>query len=153
MWSSSLVASVHYIGFAMALGAVFMRGRYLRSIIADNTNMKTFNNLFIADNLWGVSALILVITGVWRAFGGLEKGSAFYMQNTFFWIKMGLFVLVICLEMAPMIRFIRWRIALKNKKELNLRSLETLRKINDIQFLLVVALPFVASAMARGLAN
>ncbi len=142
MWSSSLMASLHYLAFGMALGGVFMRGRYLRAIILDATDEKNFYKLFIADNFWGLAALFLVITGVWRAFGGLEKGTAYYMQNTFFWIKMSVVILVIALEMVPMTRFVRWRLVLKRKSApLNLRSLSMLRKINDTQLALTILLP------------
>jgi putative membrane protein len=66
--------------------------------------------VLFADNLWGLAALLWLITGLWRAFGGLEKGSDFYLHDAAFLVKMGLFTLVFALEVRPMLTLIRWRI-------------------------------------------
>ena len=69
------------------------------------------SGVFLADSLWGLAALLWVTTGLWRAFGGLEKGSAFYLGSTAFWIKMTLLGLILVLEVWPMVTLIRWRLA------------------------------------------
>ena len=62
----------------------------------------------------GVAAALWLVTGLLRAFGGLEKGSAFYLASRLFWLKMALFALVVALEVWPMLTLIRWRVALRN---------------------------------------
>jgi len=37
--------------------------------------------VFHADNWYGVAAILWVVTGLLRAYGGLEKGSAYYLEN------------------------------------------------------------------------
>ena len=49
------------------------------------------------------------MTGLLRAFAGLEKGTAFYLASPLFWLKMALFVAIVALELWPMATFIRWR--------------------------------------------
>ena len=49
--------------------------------------------------------------GLLRAFAGLEKPTAFYLSNGFFYVKMALFLAVFALEITPMVTFIKWRAA------------------------------------------
>jgi uncharacterized membrane protein len=81
-------------------------------------------------------------------FGGKEPG--FYWRNGFFWIKLGLFRLVFALELAPMITFIRVRGARRRSTPLPTFPLDTYRRINAAEIVLVVAIVFVAASMARG---
>jgi len=60
-------------------------------------------------------------------------------------------VLVVVLEAAPMLRFIRWRVELRKGGSADTRGLGLLTRINDLQVALVVVMTFVAAAMARGL--
>jgi putative membrane protein len=39
------------------------------------------NDVFTADSFWGIAALLWIVTGLWRAFGGLEKGSDYYLHT------------------------------------------------------------------------
>src|SRR6266542_5611522 len=94
----------------MGLGAVFARGRALRALARGDTS--AVRRVLFADNFWGVAALVWLATGLFRVFGGVEKGRDFYLYNGFFWVKMVLFTLVLALEIAPMTGFIRWRVLL-----------------------------------------
>jgi putative membrane protein len=103
-----------------------------------------------ADSLWGV-ALLWLASGLARAFGHVEKAPEFYLRNGFFWIKMALFVLVVALEIWPMTTFIRWRIAQRKGGPLpQFARLSRLVLVDNVQTVLVVLIPFVAAAMARG---
>jgi putative membrane protein len=129
-----------------------MRGRYLRSFFRNTKNLETLKLIFAADNCWGVAALLWIATGLMRAFGGLEKGSDFYLHNPLFWVKMSLFGFVVLIEILPMMTLIRWRIAIKRGTQLSdLKKLPLLKVINDIELGFVVLILFVASAMARGI--
>jgi putative membrane protein len=139
---SGLVASLHYLTLALGLGSIFMRGRYLRAPL-DEQGLK---RLFIADGGWGVAALLWIATGAARAFGGLEKGADYYLASRGFWLKIGLFVAIVLIELWPMITFIRWRV----KKPEDTGIAKTLARVNDLEVVLTIAIVFVASAMARG---
>lgn len=137
---AALVSALHILSVALALGAIALRARAL--------SREDLPSALQADNAWGISALLLWATGLARAFGGLEKGAAFYMDSPAFWIKMGLLLLVTLLEVWPMITLIRWRIrpALQNPTDMRL-----IARLSRIQLGLVVLMPFAAAAMARGL--
>jgi putative membrane protein len=147
MWSSALVAALHYLALAIGLPAVFLRGRALKGSLDD----AGLRRLFAADSAWGVAAALWVATGLLRAFGGLEKGSAFYLQSPLFYLKMALFLAIVALEVWPMITFIAWRNAHRRGARLDTSQAPALFRVTYIQLALTVVMVFVASAMARGL--
>lgn len=153
MLISSLVAALHFLALAVGFGAVFARGVAMRKILAlPSQKQAALRQLFFADNAWGVAALLWILTGLARAFGGLEKGTAFYLANPLFHLKLGLFGLIFALELWPMILFVKWRIRLVKGKAIESTDvLSQLKWVNDAEVILIVAIVFVASAMARGL--
>jgi putative membrane protein len=106
---AALISSLHLLALAIGLPAVFLRGRALKGPLdADG-----LRRLLAADNVWGIAAVLWIATGLLRAFGGLEKGTEFYLRSPLFWTKMALFGIVFLLEIRPMVTFIRWRRALR----------------------------------------
>ena len=103
---SAIVSALHLLALAIGLPAVYLRGRALKGRL----DRDGFQRLFAADSVWGAAAALWLVTGLLRAFGGLEKGSAFYLGSRLFWLKMGLFLLVVALEIWPMVTLIRWRV-------------------------------------------
>jgi len=140
------VSALHVLALALGLPAVYLRGRALRGPL-DTAGL---GGLFAADNLWGVAAALWVVTGLLRAFGGLEKGTGFYLQSRLFWVKMALFASVLLLEIRPMVTFIRWRARLARGQSVDTSSARSLYTINHVELAIVVLLVFVASFMARG---
>jgi putative membrane protein len=141
-----LVATIHLLALPLGLGAVWARGRALWAtrVNADLTRV------FVADNLWGLSAVLWIVTGLWRAFGGLEKGTDYYLNNRVFYVKMGLLALVLLLETAPMTTMIGWRIAVRSGKQINLAPASVFARISQVQAALVILMVFAATAIARG---
>lgn len=90
------------------------------------------------------------MTGLLRAFGGLEKGTQFYVHSTLFWVKLALFAIILLLEVWPMVTFIRWRILLRRGQVPDTAQARTFYVLNHVEMVLVVAIVFVASFMARG---
>jgi putative membrane protein len=142
---------LHSLALALGLGSVFARGVQLRRLRRSPQDADALVSLLRADSVWGLAALLWIGTGLARVFGGLEKASEFYLRNGFFYTKMGLFALVLALEILPMVTFIRWRIA-RRKRALAVDAghLAPLVRLNDLEVLVVVAIPFVAALMARG---
>jgi putative membrane protein len=142
-----LVAALHLLALGIGLGAVWARGRALRSPL-DASGLR---RMFSADTLWGVAAILWIATGLLRAFAGLEKGTAYYLQNYAFWIKMALLGCILLLEVWPMITLIRWRMLRARGQQLDTRSAPVFARISEVQALLIIAMVFAATAMARGL--
>jgi putative membrane protein len=106
---------------------------------------------FAADGAWGVAAVLWLGTGLVRAFAGLEKGTGYYLQNSAFHLKMGLFVLITVLEIWPAVTLVRWRAARKKGVEIDTAPAARLATLSYVQAALVVAMVFAATAMARGI--
>lgn len=145
-----VLAVFHLLGMGIAVGSVFARARALNDV-RDTAALKRG---FAADNWWGVSAGVLLATGLWRAFGSLEKSSSYYWSNHVFYAKIGLFVLVFALEIWPMVTLIRWRRAAATgalpAPEALHAGARRIARISDIQLLLLVCIIAAATMLARG---
>jgi putative membrane protein len=144
--ASAIVAALHFLALGLGLPSVFLRGRALKTRL-DRAGLA---RLFATDTVWGVAAVLWLVTGLLRAFGGLEKGSAFYLASHAFWLKLALFGLVVVLEIWPMTTFIRWRIVLRRGGAPDTSAARALFLVNHVQLALVVVIVFVATFMARG---
>jgi putative membrane protein len=143
---SALVSALHLLALALGLPAVFLRGRALKGRL----DRDGLGRLFAADNIWGVAAALWLVTGLLRAFAGLEKGTAFYLDSPLFWLKLGLFAVVVLLEIRPMVTLLRWRATLRRGGQPDTSAARTLYHLNHLELALVVVIVFVASFMARG---
>ena len=140
------VAWLHLLGLAIGLGAVWARGMALKRPL-DAAGLRS---VFNADNWWGVAALLSISTGVARAFGGLEKGSAYYLQNHLFLTKLGLYAVVFALEIWPMATLILWRQRLRRGQPIDTGRAAAFATISRIEAVLLVVMVLLAVSMARG---
>jgi putative membrane protein len=144
---AAVVSSLHLLALAIGLPAVFLRGRALKGRLDD----EGLRRVLAADNVWGIAAGLWIVTGLLRAFGGLEKGTEFYLRSPLFWVKMALFVLILLLEIRPMVTLIRWRVRLGRGETVDSSAALALYTLNHIELALVVVTVFAASLMARGI--
>lgn len=145
---SAVVSSLHVLALAIGLPSVWWRGRALKGRLEP----EGLQQLFVADSLWGIAALLWIVTGLLRAFGGLEKGTEFYLHSPLFWVKMALFACVLMLEIWPMLTFIRWRGQLRRGQAPDTSRARTFYVLNHVEMGIVVVMVFVASLTARGIA-
>lgn len=143
---SAIVSSLHLLALALGLPAVFLRGRALKAPL----DAGGLRRLLAADNVWGIAAVLWIVTGLLRAFGGLEKGADFYLHSPLFWTKMALFLVVLLLEIRPMTTFIGWRVRLGRGEAIDTSTARALYTLNHVELAIVVVMVFVASLMARG---
>ena len=142
-----IIATVHVLTFGLGAASIWMRASALRKL-KDETGL---NDVFFADNLWALAAFLWLLTGIWRAFGGLEKGSDFYLGNVAFLVKMSLFILVFVLELRPMITLIKWRSRQRKKERIDISVASSLARTSYIELLLLIPIVIMATAMARGI--
>ena len=142
-----LLAALHLLALGIGLGAVFARGQALREIPLEGS----LRRLLRADSFWGLAALLWIATGLLRAFGGFEKGSAYYLGNTLFWIKMGLLLVVLVLEIGPMVTLMRWRLRLGTQADFDPALARRLAMVSYVQAGLIVLMVLAATALARGM--
>ena len=142
-----IIATIHLLALPIGLGAVWVRARAFSGTL-DAAGLR---RVFLADAAWGIAALLWLSTGLWRAFGGMEKGSAYYLSNPFFHAKIGLFVLILLLELWPMITLVRWRAQAAKGQPVDTTRAKTFARISYVEAVLVVLMVFWATAMARGM--
>lgn len=141
-----IFAAVHLLALGIGLGAVWARGRALRGPL-DVTGLR---RVFTADTWWALAAILWIGTGLVRLFAGLEKSTAWYLQNHLFWGKMALLVFVLVLEIPPMVGLIRWRMALRAGGQPDTRAAPRYAAISAFQAGLVLLMVVLATGMARG---
>lgn len=142
-----LMATLHLFGLGIGLGAIVVRARALARV----RNQSDLSPVFYADNLWGLAALLWLSTGLYRAFGGIEKGTGYYLSHPLFHAKLGLFVVVLLLELWPMIILLKWRRALVKSEPIDLSPTARMSRLSQIEAVIVVVMVFLATAVARGL--
>lgn len=147
MLSQWVLAAIHLFAFALAFWAALTRGTAFRKLAAGTGEVK---RVLLADNLWGLSALTLLITGAMRALGGYEKGSDYYLHQPLFHLKMTLFLLILLMELAPMITLIKWRIASSRGVALDSGRAKLYARISHVEALLLILMMVAATGMARG---
>jgi len=146
MTVAAVVAAFHFLALGIGLPSIYLRGRALKGRL----DAEGLRRLFVADNVWGAAAALWIVTGLLRAFAGLEKGTAFYMASRLFWVKLDLFLLIFVLEIWPMVTFIRWRRQVRSGQTPNTSRARTFYILTHAEMALVVIIVFVATFMARG---
>lgn len=144
---SYLLAALHILTFGIGFYAIWSRANALKKL----KDASGLNEVFKADSLWGLAALLWIATGLWRAFGGQAKGSDYYLHSNAFIAKMALFLLVFIIEIKPMATLIRWRIRKRKNETIDFSSAPLLSLLSQIELGLLIVIVFLATAMARGL--
>lgn len=98
------------------------------------------------DTWYGVLAVLILVVGFSRAIYA-AKGWPYYSHNTFFWAKIGTFVLIGLLSAPPTIAFARWRKSGNTPSESQIASI---RYFLWSEVALFPLLLIFAAAMARG---
>lgn len=142
-----LLAAIHLLSFALGFWAVLARGTAFRRLAVGAGEAR---DVLMADNMWGISALVLLVTGGMRAFGGFEKGTDYYLSQPLFHLKMTLLVVILLLEIAPMVTLIKWRVARSRGAAIDTWRATLFARVSHIEAVLVLLMMVVASGMARG---
>jgi putative membrane protein len=145
------LAALHLIALGLGLGAVIARGTALR----ESPSNAALRRAFRSDSTWGFAALLWIGTGLWRLLDGIDKPRAYYLTNPTFHAKMGLFLLILLLELWPMMTLLRWRRSFSAgesaERLMTSGAGRRIATISHVEALVVVVMVFVAVALARGL--
>jgi putative membrane protein len=137
----SLAILHHFFVFAL-FGVLFAEFVVVRRGI----DATTVARVAPMDAWYGVLAALIVIVGFSRAIFA-AKGWAYYEHNTFFWAKIGTFLVIGLLSVPPTIAYLKWRRAgIPPTGE----AVTAIRRYLWLQVALFPLLPAFAAAMARG---
>jgi putative membrane protein len=146
MTLSFAIAYIHILTLGIGFYAIWARANALKKL-KDATDL---DEVVKADNFWGLAALLWLITGLWRAFGGLEKGSHYYLHSTAFIVKISLFILIMLIELQPMITLIQWRIKSKKGQAIDISPARRFAFMSHLELGLLSIMVLLAIAIARG---
>jgi len=140
-----LIRYGHYLGF-LVLFASLMTAHLLTARTIDGRQARKLARI---DAIYGVSALVVIITGVLMFCGyGFGKSAALYLTNGIFHAKVTIFVLIMGLSLMPTLFFLRHRRAPDDATITVPRSIIMSQRL---QLVLVLVLPLLGLLMARGL--
>ena len=145
---SAFVAYVHYLGIILCFGALL----YERMFLKVDLNKKEVINMVVADVIYGIAGLAIIITGILRVkyFG---QGGEFYLNNPIFWFKVSVYVIVGLLSLYPTTTYILWAIPLsKNERPvISDNIVKRFKFIISTELTCFAMIPFFATLMARGI--
>lgn len=140
-----LIRYGHYLGF-LVLFASLLAEHLLTTRSIDGRQARKLARI---DALYGLSALVVIVTGVLMFSGyGFGKGAALYLKNGIFHAKVTLFVLIALLSLKPTLFFLRHRRA---ADDASIDVPRSIIMVQRVQLLLVLVLPLLGLLMARGL--
>lgn len=147
MTAEALLAYAHFLAILtmvtfLASEAALCRREWL--------NPAAVERLARLDAIYGVAAMLVLATGLARTWWGI-KGAGWYWSQPLLHAKVGVFVVVGLLSIAPTLRFRRWVKALRAgggmPSDAEVRST---RRLVMVQAHLVAVIPLLAVFLARG---
>jgi putative membrane protein len=144
---AALVAFGHFLAFFALTAALVLT----LALLDESMSVEVARRVRRADRFAGLAAGLLLLFGGLRVFY-FEKGVDYYVDNLFFQIKIGLFLLAALISIYPTVCFARW------KSELDRGSapvpgagqVRRLRRALHTELVLIIGILLCASLMARG---
>ena len=113
-------------------------------------NADIVNRLVTVDRIYGIAAMAVLVTGFIRIYWG-TKGAAWYWGNWLLHLKLTAFVVVALISIAPTLRFLRWRKAVRADGTLpSADEVRRTRKLVMLQAHIIPFIPLAAVFLARG---
>lgn len=144
----AVAAYLHFVAIFLLFALLVLEHQLFRLPL----NFKRARSLFRVDLAFGVAAGVVLVTGAARAMR-YGKGLDYYLNNSFFHAKLGLFVVVALLSIYPTVTFLKWRPALKAGQVPSITPTHArlVKLVIRIELLALLMLPLLAALMARGI--
>jgi putative membrane protein len=141
-----IVAWIHYVSIMLMIASLL--GEHL--LLKQELTAAQSGTLQRLDIVYGVSAAIVLITGILRMF--LEKGPAYYNHHIGFHILFGIFVITALISIYPTLIFLRWRsdTSAGRGQQLAQDQFKKIQMILRVEMTLLLLAPFFATWMAHG---
>ena len=150
MTLEALLAYGHIVSLLMAATFLASQTALCRS---EWLNAAAVERLVRLDQLWWLSALAVLLTGLARSYWGM-KGAPWYWGQPLLHAKLTLFALVLLLAVAPTRRFARWQATLRSGGSLpSAPDVQATRRLVMIEAHALVVLPLLGVWLARGIAT
>lgn len=147
MNASAFLAFLHHLAAFTLVAALTVE----LVLVERNLSLGQARKIQRADMAYGISAGVLLVVGLLRAFY-FEKGGAYYFHNVFFIAKLSLFFLVALLSIYPTVLYLSWNKPLKAGLPPQPTDIQfqRVRKLLLWELLGVVGILLCAPLMSRG---
>ncbi len=144
---AAFISFGHFLAFFALAAALVLE----LALIAESMSLETAKRIQRADRAIGISAVLVLVFGFLRVVY-FEKGADYYFSNTFFLIKLGLFIVAALISLYPTIQFIRWNSELSQgiAPDLTTAAVKRLKSIIHWELVLIGGIMLCASLMAKG---
>lgn len=147
MTTEALLAYAHILAILMAATFLASETALCRK---EWMSAAVVERLARLDLLYGISAALVLATGLARTWWGI-KGAAWYWSQPLLHAKVTLFVVVGLMSIVPTVRFLRWRRALRASGALpGDEEVRGTRRIVMVEAHLIAVIPLLAVFLARG---
>ncbi|WP_337058599.1 DUF2214 family protein [Pseudomonas sp. USHLN015] len=145
--AQAIAAYLHYLSIFILFSLLVLEHRLFKLPL----DLERARSLIRVDIAYGLSAGLVLATGLARVLW-YGKGTEYYLKNSVFHAKIGLFVLVALLSALPTFVFLNWRNALKAGQvpEVAPKTARLVLMAIRLELLAVLVIPLLAALMARG---
>lgn len=147
MIGAALMAFGHFLAFFALAAALVLE----LALITESLSVETARRIQRADRVVGIAATLVLVFGFLRVFY-FEKGSDYYFANTFFQVKLGLFIVAALVSLYPTLQFVRWNSELGQgiAPDLTSATVKRLKSAIHWELVLIGGILLCASLMAKG---
>lgn len=143
----ALVAYLHYLSIFLLFALLSIEHVQFKLPL----DLRRARSLIITDIAYGICAGVVLFSGLARVllYG---KGLDYYLDNSLFHAKVGLFILVGLMSIVPTFVFLNWRNSLKAVEvpKVSQRQGHWVIWVIRVELLLLLIIPLLAVLMARG---
>lgn len=145
--AQALAAYLHYLSIFVLFALLSVEHVQFKLPL----DLRRARSLIITDIAYGISAGVVLFTGLARVLW-YGKGLDYYLGNSLFHTKVGLFILIGLISVVPTFVFLNWRNSLKAGEvpQVSARQARLVIVVIRLELLLLLALPLLAVLMARG---
>ncbi|CAN7231848.1 DUF2214 family protein [Pseudomonas solani] len=145
--AQAIAAYLHYLSIFLLFSLLVLEHRLFKLPL----DLERARSLIRVDIAYGLSAGLVLATGLARVLW-YGKGTEYYLKNSLFHAKIGLFILVALLSALPTFVFLNWRNALNAGQvpQVSPKTAKLVIMAIRLELLLALVIPLLAALMARG---
>lgn len=146
--AQAIAAYLHYLSIFFLFALLVLEHRLFRLPL----DLERARSLIFVDIAYGACAGAVLLTGAARVVW-FAKGTEYYLHNSLFHAKIGLFILVALLSILPTMTFLNWRNEIKAGRvpQVSERQGKLVIMTIRLELLILMILPLLATLMARGI--
>ncbi|GLK90553.1 DUF2214 family protein [Pseudomonas turukhanskensis] len=145
--AAAIAAYLHYLSIFLLFALLTLEHQLFKLPL----DLPRARSLVRIDIAYGATAGLVLLTGAARVLW-YGKGLDYYLHNSVFHAKFGLFILIGLVSIVPTFVFLNWRNALKAGEvpQVSAKQAKWVTMVIRLELLGLLVLPLLAALMARG---